>query len=54
MQQQSHFGADNESLARALAEAARVDWASLPDYPGYGKNFWREKARAIFKLKTAG
>lgn len=54
MKQESHFGADNENLARALAAAARVDWTDLPDYPGYGKNYWREKARSIFKLKPAG
>ena len=47
--QHEHLSRDNESLARALAAAARVDWHSLPDYPGYGKNYWREKARALFK-----
>ncbi|WP_299328159.1 hypothetical protein [Parasphingopyxis sp.] len=41
---------DNERLARALAAAAGIEWSSLPDYPGYGKNHWREKARNFFKL----
>ncbi len=54
MKHEKQLGSDNESLARAMAAAAHVDWASLPDYPGYGKNYWREKARSIFKLKPAG
>ncbi|MEM8695257.1 MAG: hypothetical protein AAGE05_04460 [Pseudomonadota bacterium] len=41
---------DNERLARMLAATAGVDWTSLPDYPGYGKNYWREKARKLFGL----
>ncbi|MGP1353610.1 MAG: hypothetical protein ACTS1Z_09825 [Parasphingopyxis sp.] len=43
---------DNEQLARALAASAGIEWASLRDYPGYGKNYWREKARNFFKLDT--
>jgi len=41
---------DNERLARALAAAASVEWSGLRDYPGYRKNYWREKARNFFGL----
>lgn len=40
---------DTERLAKAMAAAARIDWTSLPDYPGFSKNYWREKARALIQ-----
>lgn len=45
------FKADIEGFARLLAEAAGVQWSELRDYPGYGKNYWREKAK---KFLTVG
>ena len=55
MRQRENLTKDNEQLARALAASAGIEWASLRDYPGYGKNYWRGKARRFFKLdlKTA-
>jgi hypothetical protein len=50
MKQHENLTMDNERLARALAATAGIEWASLRDYPGYGKNYWREKARNFFKL----
>ncbi|WP_298019032.1 hypothetical protein [uncultured Parasphingopyxis sp.] len=39
---------DNEAIARMLAATAGVEWTELRDYPGYGKNYWREQARRLF------
>lgn len=50
MKQRENLTMDNEQLARALAATAGIEWASLRDYPGYGKNYWRGKARSFFKL----
>ncbi|MGJ8537683.1 MAG: hypothetical protein ACSHW2_11060 [Parasphingopyxis sp.] len=50
MKQRENLTMDNEQLARMLAATAGIEWASLRDYPGYGKNYWREKARNFFKL----
>lgn len=50
MKPRENLTKDNEQLARALAATAGIEWASLRDYPGYGKNYWREKARSFFRL----
>lgn len=50
MRQRENLTKDNEHLARILAATAGVEWASLRDHPGYGKNYWRGKARRFFKL----
>jgi hypothetical protein len=50
MRRHENLTMDNEKLARALAATAGIEWASLRDYPGYGKNYWRDKARRFFKL----
>lgn len=50
MEKVENLTRDNERLARALAATAGIEWSSLRDYPGYGKNYWREKARKFFKL----
>jgi|GEM_PF-5973996 len=52
MNQRENLTMDNEQLARALAATAGIEWASLRNYPGYGKNYWRNKARNFFKLDT--
>jgi len=52
MSQRENLTMDNEQLARALAATAGIKWASLRNYPGYGKNYWRNKARNFFKLDT--
>ena len=51
MKQRENLTMDNERLAKALAATAGIEWTSLRDYPGYGKNYWREKARSFFKLE---
>ncbi len=48
MEQRDTLAIDSESLARTLALNAGIDWDALRDYPGYGKNVWREKARHFF------
>lgn len=50
MRHRENLTKDNEKLARALAATAGIEWGSLRDYPGYGKNYWRSKARSFFKL----
>lgn len=50
MERRDNLTMDNEQLARTLAATAGIEWASLRDYPGYGKNYWREKARNLFRL----
>ncbi|MBC2777968.1 hypothetical protein [Parasphingopyxis marina] len=50
MQYRDNLMLDTEMLARALAATAGVEWSGLRDYPGYGKNYWRDKARRFFKL----
>ena len=39
---------DTEAIAQTLAASAGIEWAKLRDYPGYGKNYWREQARRLF------
>ena len=38
---------DLDELARTLAAHAGIDWDRLATYPGYTRNAWREKARAL-------
>lgn len=39
--------AEVDGVARAIAANAGVSWDGLNDYPGYGKTYWREEARAL-------
>jgi hypothetical protein len=44
--------ADRKGLdqsARELAEQAGINWEDLNNYPGYGKNIWRELADGLGK-----
>jgi hypothetical protein len=41
-----------EALARSLAEQDGVNWEALQNYPGYGKNIWREMAERLTKRHT--
>lgn len=36
-----------DEIARRLAADQDVSWEGLNDYPGYGKNMWREEAERM-------
>ncbi|WP_380874317.1 hypothetical protein ACFB49_47170 [Sphingomonas sp. DBB INV C78] len=39
--------ANVDRVARTMAASAGIDWDSLNDHPGYARNYWRERARAV-------
>jgi hypothetical protein len=36
-------------MAQKLAYMAGVDWERLLNYPGYGRNYWRDEALRMMK-----
>ncbi len=42
-----------DGLAAHLASMSGVDWDSLNAYPGYGRNYWRDRARRMVDEMTA-
>ena len=36
-----------DDMAAELASHAGVSWERLHNYPGYERNYWRDKARAV-------
>jgi hypothetical protein len=41
-----------DNRARELAEQAGINWEELNNYPGYGKNVWRELADGLGSRAT--
>jgi hypothetical protein len=39
-----------DRVARNIAEMSGVDWNSLHNHPGFGKNHWRDMARRMSTL----
>ncbi len=45
-----------DGLAAHLASMSGVNWEGLNAYPGYGRNYWRDRARRMLEemsIKTA-